>query len=574
MTHTDRSPTSFRKHAGALGLGLLIALLAACTSSPQGGFEPPAPTSPSGDGVLLTQYDACIGPCSSEPPTTWRTRQYMVYKPRQFGAGAKLDLANPTRKVVQDPGPYAGWDYLALNEEQDLEHEFYLRRPAKVGIALYGSLPSWMPTQGWVKEGSFTSVPYYSDTGTQRVDVYVKTLPAGWVRLPRFGNVAPAILLAEADGTPSRPPAYPQGQAEPVPNQKCPAWVHDSYRVKSPDGQWRDGWHPPIDPTYWCYFDHEHGSRPLPEIQKLIDQAASALNLGYGYVADQANKTAFCTSCHAPLSEYREGNKAFSFYWEGNAWWVNFHQATAHDNIAVNEHHSWGVTIADANSRLLADVHLMADTGYAESAHDNIKIIHPKAKPQQNPRDRFGAHRGLPFTDQQGYGPFAAIGFNTLITSGNRSYITVDWIRRCAPAPLIRNPFNPSDPNLYHTCASMPEVGGLGLDRWFNIPGGDEGRGFCVVYNRQVDLTDGQIDGYGYTDPLALELRRPTDPDAVRQYVRPDLPGGRICQITELRFTGDGFDLRYYGVAANQNNSVYPYYEDAVRLGRKTGITN
>lgn len=574
MTHTDRSPTSFRKHAGALGLGLLIALLAACTSSPQGGFEPPAPTSPSGDGVLLTQYDACIGPCSSEPPTTWRTRQYMVYKPRQFGAGAKLDLANPSRKVVQDPGPYAGWDYLALNEEQDLEHEFYLRRPAKVGIALYGSLPSWMPTQGWVKEGSFTSVPYYSDTGTQRVDVYVKTLPAGWVRLPRFGNVAPAILLAEADGTPSRPPAYPQGQAEPVPNQKCPAWVHDSYRVKSPDGQWRDGWHPPIDPTYWCYFDHEHGSRPLPEIQKLIDQAASALNLGYGYVADQANKTAFCTSCHAPLSEYREGNKAFSFYWEGNAWWVNFHQATAHDNIAVNEHHSWSVTIADANSRLLADVHLMADTGYAESAHDDIKIIHPKAKPQQNPRDRFGAHRGLPFTDQQGYGPFAAVNFTTLLTSGNRSYITVDWIRRCAPAPLIRNPFDSSDPNRYHTCASMPEVGGLGLDRWFNIPGGDEGRGFCVVYNRQVDLTDGQIDGYGYTDPLALELRRPTDPDAVRQYVRPDLPGGRICQITELRFTGDGFDLRYYGVAANQNNSVYPYYEDAVRLGRKTGITN
>ncbi|WP_018467581.1 hypothetical protein [Calidithermus timidus] len=572
--NSERSSTSFRERAGALGLGLLIVLLAACTSSPQGGYKPPAPTSPAGDGVLITQYDACIGPCSSQPPTTWRTRQNMVYKPRQFQAGAKLDLANPTRKVVQAPGPYAGWDYLALNEEQDLESEFYLRREAKVGIALYGSLPSWMQEQGWVKEGSFTSTPAYSDSGSQRVDVYVKVLSAGLHRFGKFGNVAPAFLLAEADGTPSKPPAYPAGLEEPRPNQKCPAWVHDSYNVRDPDGGWRHGWHPPIDSTYWCYFDHEHGSKPLPEIEKLIKEAASALNQGYGYVADKANKTAFCTSCHQPLEEYREGNKNYSFYWEGNAWMVNFHQATAHDNIAVNEHHTWGVTIADAGSRLLADVHLMANTGYAESAHDNIKIIHPKAKPQQDPRYRYGAHRGLPFTDQQGYGPYAAVDLNTLLTSGNRSYITVDWIRRCAPQPLIRNPFDPSDPNLYHTCASMPDVGGAGLDRWFNIPGGDEGRGFCVVYNRDVDLTDGKIDGYGYTDPLGLELRRPTDPDAVRQFVRPDLPGGQICQITELRFAGDGFNLQYYGVAANQNNSTYPYYEDAVRLGRSKGITN
>lgn len=573
MTRVNR-PSAAWKRAGSLGLGLLIALLAACNTAPQGGSTNPPTKPPAGDGVLITQYDACIGPCEGEPPTTWRSRQNMIYKPRQFRGGAKLDLANPSRKVVQDPGPYAGWDYLALNEEQDLETEFYLRRDAKVGIALYGSLPSWMQAQGWVKEGSFTSSPYYQDSGSQRVDVYVKVLPAGLHRFGKFGNVAPAFLLAEADGTPSKPPAYPQGYQEPIPNQKCPAWVHDAYRVKDPDGQWRDGWHPPIDPVYWCYFDHEHGSKPLPEIQKLIDEAAAALDLGYGYVADKANKTAFCTSCHEPLEEYREANKNYSFYWEGNAWMVNFHQATAHDNIAVNEHHSWGVTIADQNARLLADVHLMANTGYAESAHDNIKIIHPKAKPQQDPRNRFGAHRGLPFTNQQGYGPYAAVDFNTLLTSGNRSYITVDWIRRCAPQPTTRNPFESDDPNLYYTCASMPEVGGLGIDRWFNIPGGDEGRGFCVVYNREVDLTDGVIDGYGYTDPLGLELRKPSDPDAVRQFVRPDLPGGKICQITELRFVGDGFDLRYYGVAANQNNSAYPYYEDAIKLGRSTGIIN
>lgn len=60
----------------------------------------------------------------------------------------------------------------------------------------------------------------------------------------------------------------------PVPNRSCPAWLHDLYvaptrtlsTIASDTREppfWRT-WHPPIDPIYWCYYDHEHGSFPGP----------------------------------------------------------------------------------------------------------------------------------------------------------------------------------------------------------------------------------------------------------------------------------------------------------------------
>ncbi len=60
-------------------------------------------------------------------------------------------------------------------------------------------------------------------------------------------------------------------QNVPVPNTRCPKWLHDLYVTPSADTgsgahpldptHWRT-WHPIIDPLYWCYFDHEHGSYP------------------------------------------------------------------------------------------------------------------------------------------------------------------------------------------------------------------------------------------------------------------------------------------------------------------------
>lgn len=63
-----------------------------------------------------------------------------------------------------------------------------------------------------------------------------------------------------------------------VANTKCPGWLHDLHRTPSKDRKttsehgevmgWRT-WHAPIDPVYWCYYDHEHGSYPGPYMPAL-----------------------------------------------------------------------------------------------------------------------------------------------------------------------------------------------------------------------------------------------------------------------------------------------------------------
>lgn len=58
-----------------------------------------------------------------------------------------------------------------------------------------------------------------------------------------------------------------------LPNQNCPDWLHNMYVTKSQrrwsrsklqrrEPQYWRTWHPTIDPVFWCYFDHEHGSFP------------------------------------------------------------------------------------------------------------------------------------------------------------------------------------------------------------------------------------------------------------------------------------------------------------------------
>ena len=55
--------------------------------------------------------------------------------------------------------------------------------------------------------------------------------------------------MAEQGGVPSAPPSVPAGQATPVPNETCPAWVHDQYVTTGPDGRIYPTWHPQIDPV-------------------------------------------------------------------------------------------------------------------------------------------------------------------------------------------------------------------------------------------------------------------------------------------------------------------------------------
>lgn len=79
--------------------------------------------------------------------------------------------------------------------------------------------------------------------------------------------------------------------------------IHDSYKVKGPDGKWYPTWHPPVDPTTGCKFGHEHGRDPkgstmFVEVQKqygydadkngVVDgQELTTAGVPFGYVNEQ-----------------------------------------------------------------------------------------------------------------------------------------------------------------------------------------------------------------------------------------------------------------------------------------------
>ncbi|CAN8076345.1 unnamed protein product [Agarophyton chilense] len=79
-------------------------------------------------------------------------------------------------------------------------------------------------------------------------------------------------MIAQSDGTPSKPPAQPTGVTEAIlPNQRCPNALHDTWVTPENDasdldvsGKMWPTWHPQWDPCYWCAYDHEHGSATLP----------------------------------------------------------------------------------------------------------------------------------------------------------------------------------------------------------------------------------------------------------------------------------------------------------------------
>lgn len=77
-----------------------------------------------------------------------------------------------------------------------------------------------------------------------------------------------SILFGEKDGKGSKEPSVPDGWEKIKSNEKCPEDLHDLWVVEVDDGdksvegvKWKS-WHPQIDPIYWCYYGHEHGSDP------------------------------------------------------------------------------------------------------------------------------------------------------------------------------------------------------------------------------------------------------------------------------------------------------------------------
>lgn len=91
---------------------------------------------------------------------------------------------------------------------------------------------------------------------------------------------APPTATATLEVPPS-PTATPT--SEDLAGQICPEWVHDRYVTVGPDGRTYPTWHPQVDPTYQCRFDHEHGDDP--RTSKANDQMPA-----FGYIGAAIGK--------------------------------------------------------------------------------------------------------------------------------------------------------------------------------------------------------------------------------------------------------------------------------------------
>ena len=288
----------------------------------------------------------------------------MKYWPRALAKGLNIDPYPGQADYVDSPGRYAGWDVLSPSTNWEFKNigprsdwmNFTLNRPARIAVVWRDDLPlpAWL--SGW------------DEGGTVAIDgdlhpVYEKDYPAGEVKL---GTVEYTddwremylILLAEADGSPTSTPPTPDGFTPVQSNTQCPAWVHDLHTTVGPDGDEYQTWHPQIDPVYWCYFGHEHGSDPsLIPGNPLI---------AYEYVAS-----------NVPQDEPNMGFKEFIFKDMTGNHWVRFiiHAGTASDRRVCAQFHTLYVSIYDLAGNEKFGVGFKADYGAAFATSDAGKGV-------------------------------------------------------------------------------------------------------------------------------------------------------------------------------------------------------
>jgi len=206
---------------------------------------------------------------------------------RYFPGGAKFRLASDEfPNTVLDGSAsrrFVGWDllrlpYYGLNAYDWAEVS--LHRDARLCLALGDRVEPEVRVAGYERAGvgvlaAADAVEIDGGPPALKVGLFCKDVAAGLVRLPRAtllnvqADFGYDVLLAEAGGvTPTRPPP-PPGVGAVWPNAQCPDRLHDAWRTGDHDPAdadtkgktWRT-WHPQIDPIYWCYYGHDHGTAP------------------------------------------------------------------------------------------------------------------------------------------------------------------------------------------------------------------------------------------------------------------------------------------------------------------------
>lgn len=427
--------------------------------------------------TLLSRYYA-INEMKDDTGTIFLNPGYsgFRYMPRQAAsAGPKLTQ-------------FAGWDLLDVPGSSSSRSDWlrlYLNRSATLKV-VWDKTALWLV--GWPKEEI--------TVGSKKYTVYTKAFPAGELSLgaPGAGNGEYWVLLAESSGQPSPEPALPPGISErPQPNQACPSWLSDLWQARGPDGDYYATWQPQIDPVYWCYYGHEHGSDPA-----LIGYSAAFL-----YVAKKFNSQA----------ERAEGFKGFAIRDEakGIGWYINIHSETSTPQRVCARFHT--VVIAATNLRTgekLVELGYKGDFGSSKANEGTNPFFEISCK---DPRD------GTMKTQEQ-------IALETKAS------------KRIRAASVANSGYEQWDGGLEKALGLSFSGVGMGIDiqnpattcpdlkcDGLLVNGGSSSTRRRIDFNNVVisynPALDPDQDGVFYTDAYGVASRNASDPDAFQQFIKP-----------------------------------------------------
>lgn len=446
-------------------------------------------------------------PITSHPtglPLTLLNRYYYVSEMKDETSGNITLAANyggmrymPRQAATAGPKftQFAGWDLLDVPGSSSNRSDWlrlYLNRPATLKV-VWDKSALWLV--GWPKEEI--------TVGSKKYTVYTKTFGAGELSLgaPGAGNGEYWVLLAEGNGQPSAEPPLPGGISErPQPNQACPTWLFNAWRAVGPDGAEYPGWHPQIDPVYWCYYGYEHNSDP-----SLVGYKAS-----FTYTANRFNNQ----------EEPIEGFKGFAIRNGDLGWYINIHSETSTEARVCARFHTVVVTAYNWQTKeKLAELAYKGDFGASKvnegsNPFFNISCKDPRdgqmKTQEQIAQETKASKRIREATSNSGYEQWDG-GLNKALMEFSGVGMGID----------IQNPAT-TCANIQ--CSSVIANGGSSSTRrtiHFSKA--------TIKYDAAKDASDNKSgDGYFYTDPYGVATITPdaggqVPSTAIKQFIKPGL---------------------------------------------------
>lgn len=424
--------------------------------------------------------------------------KWIVYRPRQFDSGLIFDK---TQSVVTNPGIYKYWDFLNTPNDKNAQSletpqwlTLHLNRPAVIGIIWRGgtAIPGWL-----------TSWTLSSAVGVNNISypVYTKKITTTKVQLGSSRDPY-HVLIAESNSQPSEPPTVPPGLVVPNPNKACPDWVHDQYLTHGPDEKLYATWHPQIDPVFWCYFGHEHGSDP--------HEFDTTITLPFGYAGAQMG-----------MHEKHVGFKVY--VWDdkyGYRFLVLQHQGTSSNQAVCGRHHELDFFVKKIDSdTILAKRYFVGDYGVSRSLVTGKPFVNSKC-PDQKSIESSGA-RFLPIASERKTNEPWVVSAADVIGFKFSDFVVSahDSVRLCKDYACDQM-------EITENTGSLREISYVeGLGPW-------SGLGYSGTF---------------YTDPSGSKLLTADDPQAVEQYTAPgtsiksDLPQSIHLNNSTLCYDVEGF---------------------------------